>query len=51
MDAQRGDASINYLEAGLAGWRVFRLGPDQITFENVERLALLVGQLLAQPPE
>jgi hypothetical protein len=28
-----------YLEAGLAGWRVFRLGPDQITFENVGRLA------------
>jgi len=40
-----------YLEAGLAGWRVFRLGPDQITVENVERLVLLVGQLLAQPPE
>jgi very-short-patch-repair endonuclease len=28
-----------YLEAGLAGWRVFRLGPDQITLENVQRLA------------
>ena len=27
-----------YLEASLAGWRVFRLGPDQITMENVERL-------------
>lgn len=40
-----------YLEAGLAGWRVFRLGPDQISLENVERLALLVGHLLAQPPE
>jgi very-short-patch-repair endonuclease len=28
-----------YLEAGLAGWRVFRFGPDQITLENVQRLA------------
>lgn len=28
-----------YLEAGLAGWRVFRLGPDQITMENVAKLA------------
>lgn len=27
-----------YLEPGLLGWRVFRLGPDQITMENVERL-------------
>ena len=27
-----------YLEAGLLGWRVFRLGPDQITIENVSRL-------------
>ena len=39
-----------YLEAGLAGWRVFRLGPDQITLENVERLVRLVRGLL-QPPE
>ena len=31
-----------YLEAQLAGWRVFRLGPDQITIENVERLGVLV---------
>ena len=31
-----------YLEASLAGWRVFRLGPDQITMENVERLGVLV---------
>ena len=30
------------LEASLAGWRVFRLGPDQITMENVERLARFV---------
>ena len=28
-----------YLEAGLLGWRVFRLGPDQITRENVKRIA------------
>ena len=27
-----------YLEAGLLGWRVFRLGPDQITIENVARM-------------
>jgi len=26
-------------EASLAGWRVFRLGPDQITLPVVERLA------------
>jgi very-short-patch-repair endonuclease len=32
-----------YLEASLAGWRVFRFGPDQITLENVERLAVLVA--------
>jgi very-short-patch-repair endonuclease len=40
-----------YLEAGLLGWRVFRLGPDQITCENVERLAALVCSLPDQPPE
>jgi very-short-patch-repair endonuclease len=35
-----------YLEAGLAGWRVFRLGSDQITMENVERLvSLLMSQV------
>lgn len=28
-----------YLAAGLAGWRVYRFGPDQITLENVERMA------------
>ena len=28
-----------YLAAGLAGWPVFRFGPDQITLENVERMA------------
>lgn len=32
-----------YLEASLAGWRVFRFGPDQITLGNVERLAALVA--------
>ncbi len=31
-----------YLAAGLAGWPVFRFGPDQITLENVERLVVLV---------
>jgi very-short-patch-repair endonuclease len=30
------------LEASLAGWRVFRLGPDQIMMENVVRLARFV---------
>ena len=28
-----------YLAAGLVGWRVLRFGPDQITPENVERIA------------
>ena len=31
-----------YMEAGLAGWRVLRFGPDQITMEHVERLPALV---------
>ena len=31
-----------YLAAGLDGWRVFRLGPDQIRLEVVERLAKVV---------
>jgi len=31
-----------YLEAGLSGWRVFRLGPDQITMPNIERLAAVL---------
>jgi very-short-patch-repair endonuclease len=41
-----------YLAAGLAGWRVFRFGPDQITMENVERLAVLVAEATrpSQPP-
>jgi very-short-patch-repair endonuclease len=33
-----------YLEAGLAGWRVFRFGPDQITLENVQRLVALLAE-------
>ena len=40
-----------YMEAGLAGWRVFRFGPDQITLENVQRLVALLRQGLPQPPE
>ena len=32
-----------YLEAGLSGWRVFRLGPDQITMPIIERLAAVVS--------
>jgi very-short-patch-repair endonuclease len=33
-----------YLEAGLAGWRVFRFGPDQITLDNIQQLAALLQQ-------
>ena len=33
-----------YLEAALAGWRVIRLGPDEITFETVERIRKLVAE-------
>ena len=47
----RRDVGQKYLEAGLAGWRVFRLGPDQITLENVQRLTALVQRLAAQCPE
>jgi hypothetical protein len=32
-----------YFAAGLAGKRVYRFSPDQITLENVERLAEHVG--------
>ena len=32
-----------YLEAGLLGWQVFRLGPDQITLENVKRLLTVLS--------
>ena len=39
-----------YLEAGLSGWRVFRLGPDQIQFALVERLVALVNRLPAVEP-
>ena len=35
-----------YLEAGLLSWRVFRFGPDQITLENVQRLAALVAEAI-----
>lgn len=34
-----------YLEASLAGWRVFRLGPDQIQFTLIERLVALLNRL------
>ncbi len=37
-----------YLGAGLAGWSVFRLGPDQIPFALVERLVALVNPLPAE---
>ncbi len=32
-----------YLEAGLSGWHVFRLGPDQITMPVIERLVVVVS--------
>jgi len=32
-----------YLEAGLSGWRVFRLGPDQITMPIIDRLAAVLS--------
>jgi hypothetical protein len=38
----RRGASQKYLEAGLSGWRVFRLGPDQITMPVIGRLAAVV---------
>jgi hypothetical protein len=31
-----------YLEAALAGWRVVRLGPNELTGDRVRRLILLV---------
>ena len=37
-----------YLEASLAAWRVFRLGPDQITLPVVERLAGILRHGSAQ---
>lgn len=39
LQSVRRNAGQKYLAAGLSGWRVFRFGPDQITLENVERLA------------
>ena len=32
-----------YLEASLAGWRVVRLGPNELTAESVGRLVTMVG--------
>ena len=32
-----------YLEASLTGWRVVRLGPNELTAERVERLVALVN--------
>jgi hypothetical protein len=39
-----------YLEAGLSGWRVFRLGPEQIQFARIERLVALVNRLPTVEP-
>jgi very-short-patch-repair endonuclease len=33
-----------YLETGLAGWRVFRLGPNQIALDNEQWLVALLRQ-------
>ena len=38
-----------YLAAGLLGWRVFRLGTEQITMENITRLIPLVRPPAALP--
>jgi hypothetical protein len=35
-------APLGYLQASLAGWRVVRLGPNEITTEHVGRLITLV---------
>jgi hypothetical protein len=32
-----------YLEAALAGWRVVRLGPNELTTDHIGRLVALVG--------
>ena len=32
-----------YLEASLAGWRVVRLGPNELTSAHIERLVALVS--------
>ena len=32
-----------YLEAALAGWRVVRLGPNELTVPHVERLVVLMS--------
>lgn len=32
-----------YLEASLAGWRVIRLGPNELTLDHVARLVDLIG--------
>ena len=34
--------SNKYLEAALAGWRVVRLGPNELTADHVGRLVALV---------
>jgi hypothetical protein len=33
-----------YLETGLAGWRVFRLGPNQIALDNEQWLVALLRE-------
>ena len=33
-----------YLEAALAGWRVVRLGPNELTTAHIERLVVLVSE-------
>ena len=38
-----------YLEASLAGWRVVRLGPNELTAESVGRLVTMVGGGTAAP--
>ena len=33
-----------YLEAALAGWRVVRLGPNELTTAHIDRLTCLLRQ-------
>ena len=38
-----------YLEASLAGWKVVRLGPNELTSAHIERLVCLVRSMPVSP--
>ena len=38
-----------YLEATLDGWRVIRLGPDEIDFDTLGRIKALVSRAVDSP--